>query len=31
MRFRPVRYSKRIGIRTISLPPSGSVWTLEPG
>jgi hypothetical protein len=29
MRLRPPRRWKRIGIRTISVLPSSSVWTLE--
>jgi hypothetical protein len=29
MCFRPARCSRRMGIRTISVPPSGSVWTLN--
>jgi hypothetical protein len=30
MRLRPPRRWNRIGIRTTSVLPSGSVWTLEP-
>ena len=29
MCFRPAQCSRRMGIRTISVPPSGSVWTPE--